>query len=108
MKRPDEIYHKDPLLKPYIFYDITHERESHRGGSISYQNIHEAQFALQLYEHLQKFVKSAGIKVSVDIITPYKLQLKCLRWKFESVLNTEEGKGLYINTVVAFRVKNEM
>lgn len=103
VKRPDEIYYKDPLLKPYIFYDITHGRESHRGGSVSYQNIHEAQFALQLYEHLQKFVKSAGIKVSVGIITPYKLQLKCLQREFESVLSTEEGKGLYINTVDAFQ-----
>lgn len=102
-KRPDEIYYKDPLLKPYIFYDITHGRESHRGGSVSYQNIHEAQFALQLYEHLQKFVKAAGMKVSVGIITPYKLQLKCLHREFDSILSTEEGKGLYINTVDAFQ-----
>ncbi|KAE8704419.1 alcohol dehydrogenase-like 7 [Hibiscus syriacus] len=39
---PDEVYYKDPLLKPYLFYDITHGRESHRGGSVSYQNVHEA------------------------------------------------------------------
>lgn len=103
LKRPDEVYYKDLLLKPYIFYDITHGRESHRGGSVSYQNIHEAQFSLQLYEHLQKFVKSAGMKVSVGIITPYKLQLKCLQREFESILSTEEGKGLYINTVDAFQ-----
>ncbi|KAI3465092.1 hypothetical protein Pfo_021755 [Paulownia fortunei] len=28
---PDEIYYKDPLLRPYIFFDITYGRESHRG-----------------------------------------------------------------------------
>ncbi|XP_057823525.2 uncharacterized protein LOC131035819 isoform X2 [Cryptomeria japonica] len=102
-RRPDEIYYKDPLLRPYLFYDITHGRESHRGGSVSYQNVHEAQFALQLYEHLQRVAKSACIKVSVGIITPYKLQLKCLQREFDSVLKSDEGKGLYINTVDAFQ-----
>lgn len=101
---PDEVYYKDPLLRPYLFYDITHGRESHRGGSVSYQNIHEAQFCLRLYEHLQKAVKSLGLgKVSVGIITPYKLQLKCIQREFENVLNSEEGKDLYINTVDAFQ-----
>ncbi|KAJ9560507.1 hypothetical protein OSB04_005667 [Centaurea solstitialis] len=100
----DEVYYKDPLLRPYIFYDITHGRESHRGGSVSYQNIHEAQFCLRLYQHLQKSVKSLGIpKVSVGIITPYKLQLKCIQREFEEVLKSEDGKDLYINTVDAFQ-----
>ncbi|XP_076900625.1 putative ATP-dependent helicase C29A10.10c isoform X2 [Bidens hawaiensis] len=101
---PDEAYYKDPMLKPYVFYDITHGRESHRGGSVSYQNVHEAQFCLRLYQHLQKSVKLLGIgKVSVGIITPYKLQLKCIQREFEEVLKSEEGKDLYINTVDAFQ-----
>ena len=101
---PDEIYYKDSLLKPYVFYDITHGRESHRGGSVSYQNMHEAQFCLRMYEHLQKTLKSLGLgKVSIGIITPYKLQLKCLQREFDDVLNSEEGKDLYINTVDAFQ-----
>ncbi|XP_076927845.1 putative helicase MAGATAMA 3 isoform X2 [Bidens hawaiensis] len=101
---PDELYYKDPLLRPYVFYDITHGRESHRGGSVSYQNVHEAQFCLRIYEHLQKAVKHLGIpKVSVGIITPYKLQLKCIQREFEEVLNSEEGKDIYINTVDAFQ-----
>ncbi|KAK9270871.1 hypothetical protein L1049_026457 [Liquidambar formosana] len=101
---PDEIYYKDALLKPYVFYDITHGRESHRGGSVSYQNIHEAQFCLRMYEHLQKTLRSLGVgKITVGIITPYKLQLKCLQREFEDVLNSEEGKDLYINTVDAFQ-----
>ncbi|KAL8150950.1 hypothetical protein V2J09_020758 [Rumex salicifolius] len=101
---PDEKYYKDPLLRPYIFFDITHGRESHRGGSVSFQNVHEAQFCFRLYEHLQKTVKSLSLgKVSVGIITPYKLQLKCLQREFEEVLNSEEGRDLYINTVDAFQ-----
>jgi senataxin len=102
---PDETYYRDYMLKPYAFYDVTHGRESHRGGSASYQNIHEAQFALKLYEHLQKFVKAngGGKKVTVGIITPYKLQLKCLQREFEEVMGTEEGKDIYINTVDAFQ-----
>ncbi|XP_071741756.1 probable helicase MAGATAMA 3 [Rutidosis leptorrhynchoides] len=101
---PDELYYKDPMLKPYMFYDIIHGRESHRGGSVSYQNIHEAQFCLRLYQHLQKSVKSLGIaKVSVGIITPYKLQLKCIQREFDEILKSEEGKDLYINTVDAFQ-----
>ncbi|PKI48763.1 hypothetical protein CRG98_030845 [Punica granatum] len=103
-KLPDEAYYKDPLLRPYLFYDVMHGRESHRGGSVSYQNMHEAHICLRLYEHLQKTLKSLGVgKVSVGIITPYKLQLKCLQHEFEEVLNSEEGKDIYINTVDAFQ-----
>ncbi|XP_048498755.1 uncharacterized protein LOC104891497 isoform X2 [Beta vulgaris subsp. vulgaris] len=101
---PDERYYQDPLLKPYLFFDITHGRESHRGGSVSYQNIHEAQFCLRLYEHLHKTAKALGLgKVTVGIITPYKLQLKCLQREFDDILNTDEGRDLYINTVDAFQ-----
>lgn len=101
---PDEVYYKDPLLRPYLFYDVTHGRESHRGGSVSYQNVHEAAFCLRLYEHLQKTSKSLGLgKITVGIITPYKLQLKCLQREFDNVLKTEEGKDIYINTVDAFQ-----
>ncbi|KNA21739.1 hypothetical protein SOVF_040150 isoform A [Spinacia oleracea] len=101
---PDERYYQDPLLRPYVFFDITHGRESHRGGSVSYQNIHEAQFCLRMYEHLHKAAKSLGLgKITVGIITPYKLQLKCLQREFGDVLNSEEGRDLYINTVDAFQ-----
>jgi senataxin len=101
---PDEVYYRDALMAPYIFYDISHGRESHRGGSSSYQNVHEAQFALRLYEHLQKLLRAnGGKKASVGIITPYKLQLKCLQREFEEVMKTEEGKDIYINTVDAFQ-----
>ncbi|KAL9257030.1 putative ATP-dependent helicase C29A10.10c, partial [Drosera capensis] len=101
---PDEKYYQDPLLRPYIFYDILHGRESQRGGSVSYQNLHEAQFCRRLYEHLRKTTKSLGLgKVSVGIITPYKLQLKFIRSEFEDILNSEDGRDLYINTVDAFQ-----
>ncbi|KAH9291592.1 hypothetical protein KI387_043219, partial [Taxus chinensis] len=50
-------------------------------------NIHEAQFSLQLYELLQRITKLAGIKVSVGIITPCKLQLKCLHREFDVAIN---------------------
>ncbi|CAA0805655.1 P-loop containing nucleoside triphosphate hydrolases superfamily protein [Striga hermonthica] len=101
---PDELYYKDPLLRPYVFYDITYGRESHRGGSVSFQNTQEAQFCVRLFEHLQRTVKSNGVgKVSVGIITPYKLQLKCLQREFKDVLNSDQGKDIYINTVDAFQ-----
>ncbi|GMH20618.1 hypothetical protein Nepgr_022459 [Nepenthes gracilis] len=101
---PDERYYQDPLLRPYVFYDIMHGRESHRGGSVSYQNAQEAQFCRRLYEHLQKIIKSLALgKVSVGIITPYKLQLKCIQREFEDLLNSEDGRDLYINTVDAFQ-----
>ncbi|CAA6658041.1 unnamed protein product [Spirodela intermedia] len=83
---PDEPYHQDAMLKPY----------SHRNGSVSFQNIHEAHFCLRLYEHLHAVLKAAAgggtaARVSVGIITPYKLQLKCIQ------------RELYINTVDAFQ-----
>ncbi|MCO5552817.1 hypothetical protein L7F22_006334 [Adiantum nelumboides] len=102
---PDEPYHSDALLRPYIFYDVSHGRESHKGNSVSYQNVTEAQFAARLFEYLQNFIKTAGInKVSVGVITPYKLQLKCLQQEFGSLLSPDvDSKSVYINTVDAFQ-----
>jgi len=48
-------------------------------------------------------LNGGGKKVTVGIITLYKLQLKCIQREFKQVLNSEEGKGLYINTVDAFQ-----
>ncbi|KAE8709827.1 Detected protein of confused Function [Hibiscus syriacus] len=73
---PDEVYYK-ALLKPYLFYDVTHGRESHRGGSASFQNVQEAVFCLRLYEHLQRTIKFGFAK--------------------------NHGNDLYINTVDAFQ-----
>ncbi|XP_023743214.1 uncharacterized ATP-dependent helicase C29A10.10c isoform X2 [Lactuca sativa] len=106
--QPDENYYNDPLLRPYVFYDVTHGRESHRGGSVSYQNVHEAKFCVRLYERLMKVVGGGGGgggvgKVTVGVITPYKLQLKCIQREFEEVLRSDEGKDIYINTVDAFQ-----
>ncbi|EPS63203.1 hypothetical protein M569_11584, partial [Genlisea aurea] len=101
---PDEPYYKDSVLRPYVFFDISHGRESHRGGSVSFQNTQEAQFCVRLYDHLQKSLKSMGVgKTSVGIITPYKLQLKCLQREFKDIINSEDGKDIYINTVDAFQ-----
>ncbi|KAG6543891.1 hypothetical protein Mapa_014731 [Marchantia paleacea] len=102
--RPDEVYHKDVLLQPYLFYDISHGRESH-GGSVSYQNKLEAQVAVRLYMHLQEVVAAGGIpSVSVGMITPYKQQLRCLQTEFEAAVGANaESKGVYINTVDAFQ-----
>ncbi|CAA6671833.1 unnamed protein product [Spirodela intermedia] len=105
----DELYYRDPLLKPYLFFDISHGRESHRGGSASYQNLHEARFCRAIYDHLHRVLKAGSAaaaatgRVSVGIITPYKLQLRCLQREFEPVISSEQGKDLYINTVDAFQ-----
>lgn len=102
---PDEPYHQDAILRPYVFYDVSHGRESHKGSSVSYQNVTEAHFAARLYEYLQNFIKAAGIsKVSVGVITPYKLQLKCLQQEFGLLLGSNaDSKSVYINTVDAFQ-----
>ncbi|KAG7579705.1 P-loop containing nucleoside triphosphate hydrolase [Arabidopsis thaliana x Arabidopsis arenosa] len=101
---PDEIYYKDPVLRPYLFFNISHGRESHRGGSVSYENVDEARFCVGVYMHLQKTLKSLGAgKVSVGVITPYKLQLKCLKHEFGNALGQDELKEIYINTVDAFQ-----
>ncbi|CAK9218121.1 unnamed protein product [Sphagnum troendelagicum] len=110
---PDEIYHKDSLLQPYLFFDVSHGRESH-GGSVSYQNKMEAQVAIHLFEHLHKVLAEAAAaaaagnvppaKVSVGIITPYKQQLTCLEKEFLTVVGSNAAsKGVYINTVDAFQ-----
>ena len=54
--------------------------------------------------HLQRTLKSlGGGKVSVGVITPYKLQLKCLKMEFGNALGPDEVKEIYINTVDAFQ-----
>ncbi|KAH9293314.1 hypothetical protein KI387_041483, partial [Taxus chinensis] len=55
-------------------------------------SIHEAQIALQLYEHLQRVTMLAGIKGAVGIITPFKLQLKCFHRVYVAVLNLMKEK----------------
>lgn len=105
---PEEVYHKDPLLQPYLFFDISLGRESH-AGSVSYQNKMEAQVAVHLYQHLQKVVAEAAGSgppgnVSVGIITPYKQQLQCLEKEFIGLVGSNAAsKGVYINTVDAFQ-----
>ncbi|KAI5057202.1 hypothetical protein GOP47_0027217 [Adiantum capillus-veneris] len=99
---PDEEYHKDSLLRPYLFFDIAYGRESQICGSGSFQNVMEAKFAAQLYEHLLEVLKSRGSpNISVGVITPYKLQLECLKQEFESLIN--RGNDVYFNTVDAFQ-----
>uniref|UniRef100_A0A7I4BQ27 Uncharacterized protein n=1 Tax=Physcomitrium patens TaxID=3218 RepID=A0A7I4BQ27_PHYPA len=104
----EEVYHKDPLLQPYLFFDISLGRESH-AGSVSYQNKMEAQVAVHLYQHLQKtLADEAGggppANVSVGIITPYKQQLQCLEKEFVALIGSNAASnGVYINTVDAFQ-----
>ncbi|KAK4390269.1 putative helicase DDB [Sesamum angolense] len=56
----------------------------------------------RMHPQIRDFPSRVG-KVSVGIITPYKLQLKCLQREFKDVLNSDEGKDIYINTVDAFQ-----
>ncbi|XP_024515989.1 helicase sen1-like isoform X2 [Selaginella moellendorffii] len=99
---PDEIYHHDPLLQPYLFFDVSHGKESHISGSVSFQNVVEAKFAAKLYDHLQGVLKAAGRQqATVGVISPYKLQLRCIQREFESL--SGDAKGVYINTVDAFQ-----
>ncbi|CAL9223572.1 unnamed protein product, partial [Arabidopsis halleri] len=90
--------------EPWNYMIFGHGRESHRGGSVSYENVDEARFCVGVYMHLQKTLKSLGAgKVSVGVITPYKVQLKCLKHEFGNALGQDELKDIYINTVDAFQ-----
>lgn len=105
----EEVYYKDPIMKPYLFFDISLGKESH-AGSVSYQNKMEAQVAVNLYQHLLKTLadEAAGsgppATVSVGMITPYKQQMQCLEKEFMGTVGSNAaGKGVYINTVDAFQ-----
>ncbi|XP_078436793.1 uncharacterized protein LOC144707525 [Wolffia australiana] len=95
----------DPMLRPYVFFDVAHGRETHRGGSVSFQNVQEAHFCRRLYERVTAAATAAGRgRVTVGVITPYKLQLKCIQREFDQVVASEQqGKEVYINTVDAFQ-----
>ncbi|MCO5594419.1 hypothetical protein L7F22_048449 [Adiantum nelumboides] len=98
---PDEIYHMNPLLRPYLFFDLAYGKESKLCDSGSFQNLMEAKFAAQLYEHLLEVMNKGSLNISVGVVTPYKLQLECLKQEFGPLKSA--GKDVYFNTVDAFQ-----
>ena len=98
-KRP---WHQSKILGPYRFFDVQGSHESAPQGH-SLVNYAEIEVALSLFERLITDCKGYDFKGKVGIITPYKSQLKQLRFRFahkysEAVLNTVE-----FNTTDAFQ-----
>lgn len=110
-----EAFHADPLLKPYLFFDVSDGKEKHRNRG-SLQNMEEAEVVLALYRHLRKIEPQAGHARDVSfnavvkkpsavlVLTPYRAQKEFLLEKFEKLLGQEAiGNLVKIETVDAFQ-----
>eukprot|EP00271_Cylindrocystis_brebissonii_P021924 TRINITY_DN8169_c0_g1_i4.p1 TRINITY_DN8169_c0_g1~~TRINITY_DN8169_c0_g1_i4.p1 ORF type:complete len:1053 (-),score=232.79 TRINITY_DN8169_c0_g1_i4:155-3313(-) len=106
VEKPEEPWHTHPLLRPYLFFDVSRGQESHGSSSMSYQNRDEAVLAVKLFQLLQEISAQAGASgpVPVGIVTPYKQQLRLLQQEFAGLeVPLRHPGSLYCNTVDAFQ-----
>jgi len=82
--RMPEVFHEDPYLKPFLFYDVIgKEVRSAMGSGTSISNEREATFVLALIRRLYQTLSSSApedhVKPSVAVVTPYRDQVRTVR-----------------------------
>lgn len=95
-------WHNDILLGPYRFFDVKGIQSTGAGGR-SFINTEEIKVAMLLYNRLKKICKTAENLPKMAIITPYKAQLKELRYQFERKYTEQIFDMIEFNTTDAFQ-----
>ncbi|KAM7499180.1 hypothetical protein LguiA_023594 [Lonicera macranthoides] len=97
-------WHKYRCFGPFCFFDL-HEGEESRppSGTVSWENLDEAEFVLLLYHKL--VVRYPELKSSsrTAIISPYRSQVKLFRDRFRDTFGVDSQKVVDINTVDGFQ-----
>ncbi|OBT54260.1 hypothetical protein VE04_06371 [Pseudogymnoascus sp. 24MN13] len=94
-------WHASALLGPYRFFDL--KGTSSRSGGHSMVNYDEIKVALQLYKRLKTDYPSFDIKGKVGIITPYKGQLREIRFALQREYGDDILDDIDTNTTDAFQ-----
>ncbi|OBT68370.1 hypothetical protein VE03_02935 [Pseudogymnoascus sp. 23342-1-I1] len=94
-------WHSSALLSPYRFFDL--KGSSSRSGGHSMVNYDEIKVALQLYKRLKTDYPSFDIKGKVGIITPYKGQLREIRFALQREYGDDILDEIDTNTTDAFQ-----
>ncbi|KFY39978.1 hypothetical protein V495_05661 [Pseudogymnoascus sp. VKM F-4514 (FW-929)] len=94
-------WHASALLGPYRFFDL--KGTSSRAGGHSMVNYDEIKVALQLYKRLKTDYPSYDIKGKVGIITPYKGQLREIRFALQREYGDDILDDIDTNTTDAFQ-----
>eukprot|EP00884_Botryococcus_braunii_P008434 jgi/Botrbrau1/17592/Bobra.0166s0033.2 len=108
---PAEPFYSHPLLKPYVFFDVSRGKHERKGAGGSLGNKAEAEMAACLFMELRSFLieqTRKGIKVQttrVGVITFYKQQVEVLRRTFEQIAGPEVAAEVMIETVDSFQGK---
>ena len=95
-------WHHSSVLAPYRFFDVQGMSQSATKGH-SLINIAELNVAMQLYDRLLTDVPKYNFKGKIGIITPYKGQLKELKYRFKQRYGEEILSTIEFNTTDAFQ-----
>ena len=95
-------WHHSSIFAPYRFFDVQGMSESAPKGH-SLVNMAELNVAMQLYDRLITDVPKYSFKGKIGIITPYKGQLKELRYRFKQRYGEGISSTIEFNTTDAFQ-----
>ncbi|KAK4692336.1 senataxin, partial [Lecanoromycetidae sp. Uapishka_2] len=95
-------WHQSEILGPYRFFDVHGAHQSAPQGH-SLVNHAEIEVALSLFDRLITDYKGYDFKGKVGIITPYKSQLRQLRFRFAQKYSEAVLTSVEFNTTDAFQ-----
>jgi senataxin len=98
-KRP---WHSSLLLGPYRFFDVQGQHQAAPQGH-SLINRAEIDVAMQLYKRLMSDFRNFNFKGKIGIITPYKSQLRELKYRFSEEYGSQIVEDIEFNTTDAFQ-----
>ena len=95
-------WHQNTIFGPYRFFDVQgHHQSAPRGHSLI--NHAEIEIALKLFDRLVTDCKGYDFRGKVGVITPYKSQLRELRFRFSQRYGDSVFAGVEFNTTDAFQ-----
>lgn len=95
LARPPEVFYRNQMLKPYMFFDVAGGRDVISGTGGSRRNQAEADLAVALFQVLREELLAAMQRnelkapVVVGVITPYREQVACIQATLRSVLGPQ-------------------
>ncbi|KAL9269278.1 putative helicase MAGATAMA 3, partial [Drosera capensis] len=96
-------WHDFRCFGPFCFFDVHEGEELRPNESRSWINNDEVEFVLLLYQKLVDRYPELKSSARLAMISPYRLQVKQLRKRFQEVFGIDSEKMVDINTVDGFQ-----